>query len=107
MRLLKFRFAILAAGLLLSCSAAKANPVTWTLSGVTFTDGGIANGSFVYDAASNTISAWSITVVGGDTSLFSPFIYNSADSTAEGINAAFFGVFMLSPGSRALQLGYT
>ncbi len=98
---------VMAVGLgLAAAGEARADPVIWTLSGVTFSDGGIASGSFVYDATSNTVSAWSITVTGGDTGLFSPFIYNPGDSTAEGINAAFPGIFILSPGSRALQLGF-
>src|SRR5436190_2991178 len=45
-------------------------------------------------------------VAGGDTVLFSPFTYNPSNSTAETINAAFPGIFMLSPGLRALQLGF-
>lgn len=40
-------------------------PVTWTLTGVTFSDGGTAAGSFVYDADTNTFSSINISVTGG------------------------------------------
>lgn len=69
-------------GLLLVClSNASAFPVTWTLSGVTFTDGGTATGSFVYDADTNTTSAWSVTVAGGDTTNFPPITYDPTTSS--------------------------
>ena len=40
---------------------AFANPITWTLSGVTFADGSTASGSFVFDADTNTYSSIDIT----------------------------------------------
>jgi len=43
---------------------ASASPVTWDLSGVTFTSGASASGSFVYDALTNTYSSIDITVSG-------------------------------------------
>jgi hypothetical protein len=46
-------------------SIASADGVTWTLSGVTFTDGGIASGSFVYDADTNTVSDIEINTTAG------------------------------------------
>lgn len=45
--------------------AAHAVPVQWTLSGFTFTDGGTASGSFVYDADTNTYSSVNITTTAG------------------------------------------
>ena len=42
-------------------SIASADGVTWDLSGVTFSDGGTASGSFVYDAVTNTVSDVDIT----------------------------------------------
>lgn len=44
---------------------ALATPVKWTLSGVTFDDGGTASGSFVYDEDTNTYSAVNVTTSGG------------------------------------------
>ena len=41
-----------------------ASPVTWTLSGVTFSGGGTASGSFVFDADTNAFSSINITVAG-------------------------------------------
>jgi hypothetical protein len=46
-------------------AAALADPVTWTLNGVTFDDGGAASGSFVYDADTNTYSNVNITTTAG------------------------------------------
>jgi hypothetical protein len=61
-----------------------AEPVTGTLSGVTFTDGGTASGSFVYDADSAPnylVSSWSISVAGGDTATFPPLTYDQSNSS--------------------------
>jgi hypothetical protein len=49
---------------ILSASAAAA-PRMWTLSGVTFSDGGTASGSLIYDADTNTYSGISITSTAG------------------------------------------
>jgi hypothetical protein len=43
--------ALLAAALLSAPMVAQASLVTWTLSGVTFDDGGTASGSFDFDAS--------------------------------------------------------
>jgi hypothetical protein len=42
-----------------------ATPLVWTLSGVTFNDGGLASGSFVYDAVTNTYSSINVTTTNG------------------------------------------
>ena len=44
---------------------AVAAPLTWVLSGITFSDGGTASGSFVYDANTNTYSSVNITTIAG------------------------------------------
>jgi hypothetical protein len=44
---------------------AQAEPIVWTLSGVTMTDGATAFGSFVYNADTNVFSQINITSVGG------------------------------------------
>ncbi len=51
---------------------AEAAKVTWTLTNVTFDDGGIATGTFDFDAATSTISDWMIDVSGGDETTFPP-----------------------------------
>lgn len=61
---------------------AAAAPVRWTLSNVTFEDGGTASGSFVYDAVANTVDSWSIAVAGGGTSTFPPLTYANGNSAA-------------------------
>lgn len=53
-------------------------PVTWTLSGVTFDDGGTASGYFVYDADTNNVSDGSISVAGGNTATFPPVVYSAS-----------------------------
>jgi len=59
----KAALVLLALGLL--AGSADAVPVVWTLTGVTFTDGGTASGSFVYDASTNTYSSVNITTTPG------------------------------------------
>lgn len=44
---------------------ASAVPVLWTLDAVLFGEGGIATGSFVYDATTNVFSSVNITITGG------------------------------------------
>jgi hypothetical protein len=41
--------------------------ITWTLNGVTFSDGGTASGSFAYDPATNQFSAISIATTTGSS----------------------------------------
>ncbi|SRR5260370_14498746 len=48
-------------------SVASADGITWTLSGVTFDDGGTASGSFVYDAVTNTVSSIDVVTTSGTT----------------------------------------
>jgi hypothetical protein len=58
-------------------SIASADGITWTLSGVTFSDGGTASGSFVFDALTNTYSSIDITTTAG--SLFGGAAYAGLD----------------------------
>jgi hypothetical protein len=65
---------------------------TWTLTSVTFSDGSTATGFFI-DPAGGTLTPqflstgqWSITVTAPAGSNFSPFTYNSSNSTARLIN---------------------
>ncbi len=51
---------------LVSTSAAAA-PLLWTLSGITFSDGGTASGSFEFDANTNTYSNINITTTTGSS----------------------------------------
>ena len=50
---------------LLVPTAALADPILWTLNNVTFSDGGTASGSFIYDADFNTYSAINIETTPG------------------------------------------
>jgi hypothetical protein len=77
------RFVALVLGLCFACclaTSAIAFPVTWTLSGATFGDGGTASGSFVYDADTNTLSNWSVSVAGGNTGTFPAVTYDTTTS---------------------------
>ena len=93
------RFAALVLGLCLACCLAPnaiAFPVTWTLSGATFNDGGTATGSFVYDADTNALSNWSVSVAGGNTGTFPPITYDttSGSSTISGQGATLTGTML-------------
>ena len=57
--------ALLAAAFLSVPMVAHATPVTWTLSGVTFDDGGIASGSFDFDADLGNYSNVALTTTAG------------------------------------------
>ena len=62
-----------------SCGAGPP-PITWTLSNVTFTDGGTATGKFEVDFDSDTITAWSVSMSGGDEVTYPPFTYSPGSS---------------------------
>lgn len=61
----KYSCAFAALALSFLAVSASAAPLVWTLQGVTFTDGGTASGSFMYDAATNTYSNVNITTTAG------------------------------------------
>lgn len=90
----------------LACTpSAFAFPVTWTLSGATFSDGGTATGSFVYDVDTGTLSNWSVSVAGGGTATFPPVTYDttSAGGYYSPGNATTLGV-LLSIGTRQIRI---
>lgn len=62
-------------------TTALAAPVTWDLTNVTFSDGGIATGSFTYDADTSTVVTWNISVSGGNLTNFPALTYNPSDSS--------------------------
>jgi len=69
---------------------ASADQVTWVLSGVTFSDGGTASGSFVYNADTNTYSSINITTTAG--SILGGATYTGADPCCTFFNSSFLGV---------------
>lgn len=71
---------VVVAGLILGMTGmANAAPIKWSLSGVGFDDGATASGSFIYDAATNNYSAWSISTSPGD---LPGVTYNPSNSAA-------------------------
>jgi hypothetical protein len=101
------------AGVVLGCclsfvcaTGAFAFPVTWTLSGATFSDGGTATGSFVYDADTDTLSNWSVSVAGGNTATFPPLTYDTttASGSISGQGATLTGVNLSAAASRQLRM---
>lgn len=106
-KLISFLFLTFALLLFLSVPrTASADDITWTLSGVTLSDGGTATGSFVYNADTNTISSVDIvtssgTAFGGATYLavdpdYTPFAPGMSDivfvTTATPPNSDFTGM---------------
>jgi hypothetical protein len=59
---------------------AFADPVVWTLNGVTFEDGTTATGSFVFDADANSVIDWNVSVQAGG--FFTDYSYTQATGTA-------------------------
>lgn len=60
--------------------AAHAAPLTWTLTDAVFADGGLATGSFVWDADTQTLGDYAFSTSGGDTDVFSPAAYTNANA---------------------------
>ncbi len=80
--------AALAALALAAPMAAAADPVTWTLSGVTFPDGGTASGSFVYDEDTNLYSAVNVITTSGTTRLTGANYVNNVTNANPPSNAS-------------------
>lgn len=98
-----FARALFAFILLFTGASATAVPVTWTLQGATFVDGGTASGWFVFDAdlpgQQQVITDFSISVDGGDTATFPPITYvnaNAYGSVADQGAGDFGAIFSLS-----------
>ncbi|MCX7099612.1 MAG: hypothetical protein NTV43_17095 [Methylococcales bacterium] len=70
---------------------AQASIIEWTLNNVTFSDGGTASGSFIWNSSTNAISTWTIQVSGGSTDFlaisYTPFQPSGTGGTLFGNNA--------------------
>jgi len=91
----------------LSGQSASANPILWSLVGVTFNDGGTASGSFVYDADTNTYSNISVTTTEG--SAFGGAVYTLINDIADAPTAS--GIYLVTsvpatPGLPGLMMGF-
>lgn len=63
---------------LLACAI----PVRWTFANARFADGGTITGKFTYDADTNIVSNWSVSVSGGNTTDFPAVVYDTSTSTS-------------------------
>jgi hypothetical protein len=79
-----------------SINTTKPMPITWSLSGVTLSDGSVATGSFVYDANHNTYSAINITTSAG--SVFSGATFTAIDASQMQFISGSFAVFVTGAG---------
>jgi hypothetical protein len=68
---------VMGIALLAASTAAQASPINYTLSGVTFTDGTSATGSFYFDAVTHLSSSFSISTTAG---VLSAFTFDKSDS---------------------------
>jgi hypothetical protein len=68
---------VMGIALLAASTAAQATPINYTLSGVTFTDGTSATGSFYFDAVTHLSSSYSISTTAG---VLSAFTFDKSDS---------------------------
>lgn len=73
---------IVAVGVLFLPVGAAAAVSTWTLVGVTFDDGGVANGTFDFDPVTGDITNWNVTTSGGAVGTFPVFTYDGTISIA-------------------------
>jgi len=105
-----YRIAIIAAVLWVLFGfvpAALADGVSWTLNNMVFSDGATASGSFVYDAATNTLSSISITTTAG--SAFGGATYTAVDPSFTPLPNDIGFVVTLMPdftGTGALELEF-
>jgi hypothetical protein len=86
---------------------ASADGVLWTLNDMIFSDGATASGSFVYDAATNTLSSISITTTAG--SAFGGATYTAVDPSFTPLPNDIGFVVTLMPdftGTGALELEF-
>ena len=63
--------------LLLIAVSMSASPITWTLQNAVFNDGGVATGSFVFDADTQTVVSYNIQTSGGNTTNFPAFLFQN------------------------------
>jgi hypothetical protein len=87
------RAAVLLSLLLFSALCLNAGTVIWTLN-ATFSDGGTASGTFIFDADTAVFSDWSITTSGGNTSTFPALVFSPSNS----------GFDLFGPNPNALQV---
>jgi len=80
MNALYLRSSLCLFGLLLS-SPAVSTSLEYVLDGVTFSDGGTAAGTFVYDSDLDQITDWDVTTSGGNENDFPVFEYTPDTST--------------------------
>lgn len=69
----------------LTASAAFAVPLTWTLHGAQFNDGGTASGTLVIDSTTGDMIDWNLTTTAGTVQ--SGFVYDQASSDMLARNA--------------------
>jgi hypothetical protein len=79
---------------LLGTSPAFASPVTWTLSGVNFSNGSSATGSYVFNVDTNTFSAINISLTAGTG--FAAETLNAIAPTSGNVFGAIFTTLPLS-----------
>jgi hypothetical protein len=66
---------------------ASASPIQWVLTGVTFSDGATATGSFTYDADTDALSAWDIVTSAG---AYAGFEYTPLDTQPDIVDSSRF-----------------
>lgn len=64
----------------------QAAEVTWVIQNGEFADNGRILGMFVFDASTQTLSDWSISVSGGNTDRFPEIVYTPQNSTVNRFN---------------------
>src|SRR5688572_18722966 len=86
--------ALACTSLLIFHTGAHAEARVWTLTGVTFADGGTASGTFVFDSDANPPFGapgpdFHISVSGGDTGSFPAFIFDPSNADLTIFNGVF------------------
>ena len=96
--------------LLLIAISGSASSITWTLQNAVFTDGGVATGSFVFDADTQTVVSYNIQTSGGNTANFPAFLfqngvgYNEYASPSPGNNFIDFETYLTNGNISGMEL---
>jgi len=85
---------------------ANASTIDWTLSGVTFNDGGTASGTFSTDSTTGNLIAYDITTMGGSSTLTGVEYKTATGFFASNVFVSNSFVMQIGPTLRYLEMAF-
>jgi hypothetical protein len=92
---------------LLGVNAAHAAPVLWTLSGITFDDGAVATGSFIFDADTLVYSDIDITTTDGPVLSGASYVHEHTTFPTSPLRLIVADALPLDIGVHAMNLSFS